>query len=223
MLSENKGKLKMKKIVFLRKLVLLCLVTLCLTGCNEEKSPYLMESNADFQSPNGIYEVLLVKGAKEALAKFDWSKYKNKQIFYAVPEITDGYLDNVVASLVEYKFLELGSNILQVKRTEEDKGKSDQELKNEQKFDYDIYITVPISGVYYYEGFFGRNYVANVMINAFVKEKDGTETNFSSGIIEKKFDRFIPSKIFILSLWIILLSIIIALLLKNIVLNKKSR
>ncbi|MBU1086949.1 MAG: hypothetical protein KKD05_05450 [Candidatus Omnitrophica bacterium] len=213
----------MKQAKLFTKFAVLCVALLCLSGCYEEQPPFLMESKADFQSPNGIYEILLFEGAKEALEKIDWSKYENKKIFYDVQQITDGYLDNVVASLVEYKFLELGANLLQINKTEDNKDKTDTELKKEHPYDYDISITVPIAGVYYYEGFLRRNYVSSVMVNVFVKQKDGVENNFSSGIIEKKFDKFIPSKTFIVSLWIILLSIIILFLFKKVVLNNKNR
>ena len=213
----------MKKLALLNRFVLVCLAAICLSGCYDDQSPFLMENKVDLQSPNGIYEILLFKGAEEALKKIDWSKYKDKQIFYSVPQITNGYLDNVVNSLVHYKFLELGANILYVNRTEDNKDKTDKELKKEQKYDYNIDITVPISGVYYYEGFFKRNYVASVMVNVFAEQIDGTEHNFSSGIIEKKFDKFIPSKTFIVSLWIILLSIVILFLFKKVILNNKNR
>ena len=38
-------------------------------------------------------------------------------------------------------------------------------IKKEIDYDYDVSITVPISGIHYYEGFFKRNYTAYVMIN----------------------------------------------------------
>ena len=185
-----------------------------LSGCFREESPYLVENTIDLQSPNGIYEKLLYEGVQEAVKGIEWNKYKSKKIFYSVQEITDGYLDNVVSSLMDHKFVEVGGDVLFVDKSEENKDKTDAEIKKETDYDYDVYITVPISGVYYYEGFFGRNYVAYVMVNLFAKQKDGTEYNYSSKIIEKKFDKFIPSRVCIVSLWVLLLSTVIMLFFK---------
>lgn len=204
----------MKKIKLFLKFVLVAFISMNLSGCFEEQSPYLVESTIDLQNPNGIYELLLYKGMQEAFEKIDWGRYQNKKIFYCVEEITDGYLDNVVSALADHKFLAVGGKILVVNKAGENKDKSEKEIKKEMEYDYDVYITVPISGVYYYEGFFRRNYIAYVMINLFEKQKSGSEHNFSSGIIEKRFDQFIPSKVFTVCAWVLILSGIILSIIK---------
>ena len=90
--------------------------------------------------------------------------------------------------MAEHKFLEVGGKILVISKTGENKGKSTAEIKKATDYNYDIYITVPISGVYYYEGFLKRNYVGYVMVNVFEQQKDGTAHKYSSGIIEKRFN-----------------------------------
>ena len=195
-------------------------VMLVVSGCYQEESPYLVESTIDLQSPNGIYETLLYKGAQEAFNKIEWSKYKDKKIIYSVQEINNGYLDNVVRSLVDYKFIEVGGSIVTINKSGENKDKPEREIKEGINYDYDVAITVPVSGVYYYEGFLRRNYVAYVMINLFAKQKNGSEYKCSSGIIEKKFDKFIPSKVCIVGLWVLLLAIVISIFIKFIVCKK---
>ena len=204
----------MKGIKLYSKLVLLSILLISVSGCFEEQSPYLMESKIDLQNPNGIYEVILYRAVQEAFKQIKWDRYQDKKIFYDVQEITDGYLDNVVAALVEHKFLEAGGKILIVDKTGENKDKSEGQIKRETIYDYDVYITVPITGVYYYEGFLKRNYVAYVMVNLFEKQKDSSERSYSSGVIEKKFEKFIPSKVCIVSLWVLLLSVVILLITK---------
>ena len=193
---------------------MLGIIVFTISGCFEEESPFKVENTIDLQSPNGIYEVLLFNGAKEALTQIDWGKYKNKNIYFKVQEINNGYLDNVVSALAEHKFLESQGNILTICKTGENKDKTDNQIKKESDYDYDIYITVPISGVYFYEGFFKRQYTAYVMLNLFEKQKDKPEDKISSGLIEKKFDKFIPSKIFITSIWILIIAVIVLFILK---------
>lgn len=210
MLDAKKGEC-MKKIT---KFLLIGIIVLTISGCFEEEFPFKVENTIDLQSPNGIYEVLLFNGVKEAFEKIDWGKYKSKNIYFEVQKINDGYLDNVVSALVEHKFLESQGNILTISQTGENKEKTYGQIKKESNYDYDIYITVPISGVYFYEGFFKRQYIAYVMLNLFEKQKDKSEYKISSGLIEKKFDKFIPSKIFVTSIWILIIAVIILLILK---------
>lgn len=184
--------------------VLLGILAFAVCGCFEEESPFIVEETIDLQSPNGIYETILLNGAKEAFEKIDWEKYKSKDIYFEVQEINDGYLDNVVSALIEHKFLEINGNILA--ETKEGEEKADH--------DYDVYITIPVSGVYYYEGFFKRHYVSYVMLNLFETQKDGSEQKTSSGLIETEFDKFIPSRILVISLWVIIAAIIIMLVFK---------
>lgn len=213
----------MKKIT---KFLMLGIIVFTISGCFEEESSFKVESILDMESPNGIYEVLLFNGVKEAFEKIDWGKYKSKNIYFEVQEINNGYLDNVVSALVEHKFLESQGNILTISKAGENKDKTDGQIKKESDYDYDIYITVPISGVYFYEGFFKRQYVAYVMLNLFEKQKDKSEYKISSGLIEKKFDKFIPSKIFVTSIWILIIAVIMLLILKILFkkhLTKQSR
>ncbi len=205
------------------KFLLLGIIVSTLSGCFEEESPFKVESTIDLQSPNGIYEVLLFNGAKEAFEKIDWGKYKGKNIYFEVQEINDGYLDNVVSALAEHKFLESQGNILAISKTDENKDKTDSQIKEGSDYDYDVYLTVPIAGVYFYEGFFKRHYIAYVMLNLFEKRKDGAEYKTSSGLIEKKFDKFIPSKIFVTSIWVLIIAVIILFISKTLFIKYLTR
>jgi len=204
----------MSKVRMFLGFVGLCGVLLSTCGCFDEASPYLVENTIDLQSPNGIYEVLLVDVAKKAFDKHDWAQYKDKKIFCNVTHITDGFLDNVVSALVMSRFVDAGATILTVNKSGKNADKTETELKSAVPYDFDVSISLPVSGVYYYEGFLKRNYYAYVMASILSKKKDGTEDKFSSGIVKKKLDRFIPSKVFVVSVWVLLVAMAIMLFAK---------
>jgi len=213
----------MSKIRMFLGFVGLCGVLLSTSGCFEEASPYLVENTIDLQSPNGIYEGLLFGAAKEAFDKHDWAQYKDKKIFCDVTHITDGYLDHVVSALVMSRFVDAGALILTVNKSGKNADKTDAELKSAVPYDFDVSISAPVSGVYYYEGFLKRNYYAYVMASILSKKKDGTEDRFSSGIVKKKLDRFIPSKVFVVSVWVLLVSMAVLLFAKLLFLKNMRR
>ena len=204
----------MSKVSLCLGVAALCCVLLSTSGCFDEASPYLVENTIDLQSPNGIYEVLLVDAAKKAFDKHDWAQYKDKKIFCNVTHITDGFLDNVVSALVMSRFVDAGATILTVNKSGKNADKTETELKSAVPYDFDVSISLPVSGVYYYEGFLKRNYYAYVMASILSKKKDGTEEKFSSGVVKKKLDRFIPSKVFVVSVWVLLVAMAIMLFAK---------
>jgi len=202
----------MKAKKFILAIIFLGFIPICLCGCFEEESPFIVEETIDLLSPNGIYELILFRGMDNALEKIDFSKYSEKKIYYDVQKITDGYLDNVVSVAIEQKFSDIKVNKLIVNKSEKNKDRSDDELKEETEYDYDLYFTVPVTGVYYYEGFIKKHFTSYVSINLLEKQKNGLVKTYSSGIINTTFDQFIPSRYFLISVWVLLIAVILSIM-----------
>lgn len=192
--------------------IFLGFIPICLCGCFEEESPFIVEETIDLLTPNGIYELILFKGMDSALQKIDFSKYSEKKIYYEVQEIIDGYLDNVVSVAIDQRFSDIKANKLIINKSEENKDRSDDELKKETEYDYDLYFTVPVTGVYYYDGFIKKHFISYVSINLVEKPKNGLMKTYSSGIINTEFDQFIPSRYFLISMWVLLISVILSIM-----------
>ncbi|HPA18620.1 MAG TPA: hypothetical protein PLU30_12790 [Verrucomicrobiae bacterium] len=191
------------------RLPIFALVTVALTGCIDDEPRLLMENTIDLVSPNGIHEVLLLGGLNEALGKIDWTKYANKNVYVDTFTTCDGYADKVLHTAVKSKLHAVGANILTITKSEENKDKSDEELKRETEYQYDLTFTAPVSGVYSYEGFFSRQYVAHVMVNLVEAQKGNGGRVMSGGLIEKRFQTFIPGQIFVVSCWTVASAILI--------------
>ena len=91
----------------------------------------------------------------------------------------------MVSALVSHKLLEAEGNILTIVKTKENKAVPIDILKQETDFDFDLYITVPVSGVNTYEGFLTTNHSAYVVMKLYEKTRDGSENNYTSGVIVK--------------------------------------
>jgi hypothetical protein len=206
----------MKTYSLLLKIIIGCFFLLCIIGCEEEKS-FLIESQFDLMNRHGIYHVILNDGINKALDKLNLGKYSGKKVEYDVKEFTDGYTENITDALIQMRLEESGVKIV-IEESSKDTTKGEKEPKEEYDYKLDFYI--PICGIYRYNGFFKENYKACLKIKLVEIQKDAKSNLFESDLIETSFNRFIPSLIFTISIWALVVGTILIVISKFI--HKKN-
>lgn len=182
-----------------------------LVGCFEDtRGVYFVENQSDLINPNGIYRHLLNQGIENALQKIDLSRYRGKVVHYNVEEITDGVSENMLKAHLDAKLSAL--NTKGVSAATNDKG---QKVPDVDSADFQLSFKVPVSGIHEYQGFVKNVISSYVLVTLLAKTKDGGTEIYSSGVVETKLDKFIPSRFFIAAMWTLIVGLILLGAIRN--------